>query len=875
MGYEENPRQKLEQAIAAMRQEQPDVESVKAAGERVWQRLDLERQNGHVLQVNSIRGCDDVRALLRQYQAGNLSPARALLMQDHLHECPACRKEAEKGKSGGLLQPWKQELPKARPLHFRWMAAAVATIVIAAGIYVIQDRMAVPGGSRARVESVDGALYLVSATGEQRLQAGEEVGEGQRVRTPSGSRAMLRLRDGSVVEMNERAEFSVGVRRQDTTINLERGNIIVQAAKRRTGHLYVAAPDCKVSVTGTVFSVNSGIKGSRVSVIEGEVRVAKSGSTEILHPGDQLSTNASVAPVPVLQEIAWSQNADKHLALLAEFAHLQNKVQQNVQLPGLRYESRLLSLLPQSTVLYAGVPNYADAIQQADKLFQQELQESAVLREWWQQEQGRSNGPGLEDVLQKLHDLGQYVGNEIVFSVGTSGRHTSPLIVAEVQKSGLKEFIEKLTAQRRADDHGPAPRVLDQQELMNAQSQSDKEDFLILVRPDFVAASSDLMALQNFNAQLNHGGGGFAATPFGQRLERAYSNGAGLLFAADLQQMESRRNYQNEKRELAFQQSGFADLKYLVAERKDIGGETVNHAELTFNGKRHGIASWLAAPAPMGGLDFVSPNAGAVAAGVFKNAGGAFDDVVNIASAGNSNFGTELAQAEAETKIRFKEDLANALGGELVLALDGPILPSPSWKLIAEVYNPTRLQQTFEQLVADANARPEAKGEIKLDQQEQDGLTYYTVHFTDGQKTAEVDYTFTDGYLVLGPSRALVMEAVRIHHSGNSLAKSGEFHALLPHDHYANVSALVYQNLAPVLGPITQQLTPEQLQSWQALAAETKPSMVCAYGEEDAIRVASNSRFFGLDLNTVALSALLRLSHPPERRSNGTHPMRN
>ncbi|HLK52496.1 MAG TPA: hypothetical protein VKU42_03520, partial [Candidatus Angelobacter sp.] len=38
--------------------------------------------------------------------------------------------------------------------------------------------------------------------------------------------AMLRLRDGSVVEMNERAEFGVSMGRKDTTIQLERGNII-------------------------------------------------------------------------------------------------------------------------------------------------------------------------------------------------------------------------------------------------------------------------------------------------------------------------------------------------------------------------------------------------------------------------------------------------------------------------------------------------------------------------------------------------------------------------------------------------------------------------------------------------------------------------
>lgn len=867
MAYEENPKQKLEQAIAALRQEQPDAETMKAAGDRVWQQLASEVSTSQAPQLDSIRGCEDVRALLRLHRESGLSPARALLMQDHLQECPACRKEAEKAKGRGALTAWKTELPKATPHHFRWLMAAAAVVALAVGVYVIQDRLAVPGGTRARVEQVNGPLYLVSLAGEKPLQVGDEIYEGDSVRTPGGSRAMLRLRDGSLVEVNERAQFSVGMRRQDTTIHLDRGNIIVEAAKRRTGHLYVASQDCLVSVTGTVFSVNNGIKGSRVSVIEGEVRVAESGATQILHPGDQLSTNASVGAVPVRQEISWSQNADKHLALLAELVHLENKVQEKVQLPGLRYESKLLPLLPQSTVLYAGVPNYADAIQQAGQLFQQELQESAVLREWWQQ--AHHNGPDVEEVLQKVHDLGQYVGNEIVFSMGSASGHASPLILAQVQKPGLKEFINQLLTQASPKGHNHELRILDEKELMSAQKQS-REGMFILLRPDFVAASPDITTLQSFNAQLNHAGGNFSETGFGKRLQQSYVTGAGLLFGADLQVMEKQHNYNN-----AIQQSGFADLKYLIAERKDVAGQTVNRAELTFNGRRHGIASWLAAPAPMGGLDFVSPNAGAVAAGVFKNASAEFDDLMSIASTVDSNFGIDLANAEVKTKIRFKEDLANTLGGELVLALDGPVLPVPSWKAVVEVYDPVRLQQTIEQLIADVNALPEKPGGLTLEKQEQDGLTYYTLHFMDGQKAGEIDYTFTDGYLVLGPSRAMVMEAVKTHQSGNSLAKSGGFHALLPADHYANVSALLYQNLAPVLGPISEQLSPSQLQSLQMLAAETKPSLVCAYGEEDAIRVASNSRFFGLDLNTLALSGLLRLSHPPQKQPNGLQPMRN
>ena len=90
---------------------------------------------------------------------------------------------------------------------------------------------------------------------------------------------MIRLRDGSMVEVRERSDFTIRETRRDVTIRLARGNVIVQAAKRQSGHLYVSTRDYRVAVTGTVFSVLSGMKGSRVSVIEGEVHVAQ-GSRE-------------------------------------------------------------------------------------------------------------------------------------------------------------------------------------------------------------------------------------------------------------------------------------------------------------------------------------------------------------------------------------------------------------------------------------------------------------------------------------------------------------------------------------------------------------------------------------------------------------------
>jgi len=338
-----------------------------------------------------------------------------------------------------------------------------------------------------------------------------------------------------------------------------------------------------------------------------------------------------------------------------------------------------------------------------------------------------------------------------------------------------------------------------------------------------------------------------------------------LLFAANLATMAaiqkengSRHNTEN------FSKTGLADVQYLIAERRDTAGEPLNRAELSFNGPRRGLASWLAAPAPIGGLDFVSKDAGAVASFVSKSPAQMLDDILGIAYSADGKAQAEVSQAESELNINFHKDLAETLGGEITFALDGPILPTPSWKVVAEVYNPGRLQSTIQQLVNDANQHGGNKDvHLSLEQSSANGLTFYTVHGQHGTETVEVDYTFTGGYMIIAPSRALVMNAITVQQSGNSLSKSTDFRALLPQDQHANVSAVLYQNLAPLVGPVMKQLTPAQLQSLQQLAAESKPSVVCAYGEDNAIRVASNTRFFGLDLNTMALSTLMKLAHPP------------
>ena len=65
-------------------------------------------------------------------------------------------------------------------------------------------------------------------------------------------------------------------------------------------------------------------------------------------------------------------------------------------MPGVRYESRLLPLVPEDTVVFASLPNYGESLAEAHRLFEERLQESAVLREWWRKvDPARHGGPSL------------------------------------------------------------------------------------------------------------------------------------------------------------------------------------------------------------------------------------------------------------------------------------------------------------------------------------------------------------------------------------------------------------------------------------------------------------------------------------------------
>ena len=181
------------------------------------------------------------------------------------------------------------------------------------------------------------------------------------------------------------------------------------------------------------------------------------------------------------------------------------------------------------------------------------------------------------------------------------------------------------------------------------------------------------------------------------------------------------------------------------------------------------------------------------------------------------------------------------------------------------------LQVAIDKLVQSFNRQAQKSNQpgLTLNQTQLDGRTFYTIESLGGGPAAEFDYTFADGYMLLAPSRALLLAAIKTHANGTSLAHSGSFRALFPSDNQANFSGMIYQNLSPILKPLSSQLTSGQLALVQQLAADAKPSVFCAYGGSDRIEVASSGNLFDFGQGLPTLMRLLDLSdHGTSRKAN-------
>jgi len=138
---------------------------------------------------------------------------------------------------------------------------------------------------------------------------------------------------------------------------------------------------------------------------------------------------------------------------------------------------------------------------------------------------------------------------------------------------------------------------------------------------------------------------------------------------------------------------------------------------------------------------------------------------------------------------------------------------------------------------------------VTAEHHEEQGITYHSLKIPSPQKTVDLTYAFVDEYLVIASSHETVALAVELHRIGESLGKSKEFLASLPPGHSAEASALFYEDPMAIAALSMRQASPEMAKSLLQATAATAPAVICAYGEESAIREASTSS--GVDAGMV------------------------
>jgi hypothetical protein len=742
--------------------------------------------------------------------------------------------------------------PKRSLSSMAWTLAAAAVFVGLAITLTFNYHLFLPAtGGMLQVAEVDGALLRVTGDSTAPVTAGSVVQDGGTVRTARHSGAVLTMADGSVVEMNERSELRVTERGGDSTIHLERGSIIVEASEQGSGHLYVETNECQVAVTGTVFSVTHGARGSRVSVIEGEVNVDHDDGNAVLHAGDQLTTREGLAPIPVEADIAWSRDTDRHLALLREFADLHREMKQRLPAPELRTDTRLLDSAPAGSVIYFAMPNLSETISSAHQILLEKVQTSDVLNQWWKEnvaDQGME--PHIEMLMEKVRLVGGELGPEIVFTMqlGVDGDPESVVLLTTlINQAGFRDVLAGQLEEINAHaESGPTFYIVDDP-LDLGSAGDDGEQLIFWIAGDLLVVSPHTEALQRMAGGIT-GSEAFAGSSFHGRLASVYHSGTQMVFGADVAGIiESHQGDTDASQAMAT--LGLDDADHLVIQRRTMDGASVTNAELSFARQRQGVASWLAEPAPLGVLDFISPEASGVAAFLVRNPADLLEELFASLARSSDGFQQSLDQLQADLNIDLVDDLAATLGGEFAIALDGPVLPVPAWKVVVEVYDPQGLQQTIERMVEQVNVLAAQEGcpPILLRTEELSGRRFH--HVTSENFDAPFYYTFHEGYLLAGSQAPLLQRAIDYRASGITLIRSSRFGKLLPPDGRVNFSALIYHDLGTLLEPllrhtpdgVTQKLTSGQADTVRELldSGAIGPNLTCVYGEEQSISVVN------------------------------------
>ncbi|MCX7604572.1 MAG: FecR domain-containing protein [Bryobacteraceae bacterium] len=800
---------RLEKALEAMRAETAPAAEEEAARARVWERL----------MASPEARCAGFRAMLEAYAEGRLEKSRQWLLEDHLGRCAPCRRAFAELRGA----PRAAAIPAARAtLWQRTRVWAVAAGVAALLTYAGRDRMdrwLAPAGPRAVIEQARGPVY--DAQGHP-LKAGAAIPDQALVRTAAGGRALLRLADGSRVEVNERTEFALIGAWSGTTVRMTRGDIFVEAARQRRGALRVQTRDAEARVRGTVFAVSSGLNGSMVTVLEGSVEVRNAGGGRLLKPGEIAATNPALESADVRRAVAWSAEAEKYLGVLAEFSAMEKELTRLTSAPP-RTAATVLAALPRDPVVYIAAPNLGAAMERALSLMSERAAQNTAFAEWW-------NSPDmalLRDSLSDLARISPMLGEETVFTVSLMPSGAAPVLLAPV-KPGLEQALEAELRQIRASrGHPLAWRIADGR-LTVAPTQ-DRLDWA-----------------------LRTAGEG-AATPFAQEIAAHYQRGAGWMAAIQ----PGTRLRQTTGQEFPVRFVFFEQRRTVTGDEQEM--------MLRFTPGASTLPAWLDSTGNSTAAEYFSKQANVVFAGSSREPRQIYDEMVAQMGKLRPEAAQRLAEIERKLGVRLGDDIASSLGTDFAVGIEQPAVPVPVWLAVMEVRRPATLDGSITRLVDALNQEFAAQGagqRLTLKQESSGGRSWKTL--TAEGSAASVTWTYHGGFLVAGPDRAAVERAIATREGGLTLVQQPAFRSLLPAATGVHPAGFLWVNLGDELRKLAAGLSNPALKT---MLENRGPALVTLASDGERIRAASRSSFASLLLDAMLAGRAQSVSGPAAKQA--------
>jgi hypothetical protein len=632
---------------------------------------------------------------------------------------------------------------------------------------------------------------------------------------------VLRLADGSMVDVNERTELYVTAAWSGQAVHLQRGDIIVKAARQRRGHLRVLTRDSIASVKGTVFAVSAGMGGSVVSVIEGSVAVNQPGRQVLLSPGQQAASNPAFAST-VASAVSWSPDAESYLELLRSFVKIESEL---AKLPSeLRTKSALLSYLPAGAVVYGTVPNPGLTIDRALSLAEEQSAQNATFGAWWNSETGRL----LKQMTERVQSVNSMLGDEIVFSASLAGLEEAvPIVMARVQPGKRAELSNALDGLFAVTGESPS---------------------------SYSSVSDDLMVVSNSPAHLTwalaHLGQG-AGSPFAAAIGERYQRGVGWLIGMDAAPLVTMTAKDDAP---PLQLAGMIGMKYAFLEQRAPAGAMENEVTFAFQSARTGMASWLADAGSGGAAEYLPSDALVAGYVSTREPLQLFEEFTAQITKAEPDFERGLAEMDEKLGAGFAQNLAAAFGTEAALALTGFSTSGPTWVMASVANNPAVIDGSLQKLVDTFNAElaPEDQGKrIVLSQESAGGRTWSTMK--PGALPIGITWTYDRGYLVAGSDRASAERAIATREGGSQLVWSPDFLGQLPSSAGLHPSAFGWLNPKGALGVLSMLTTNPAVTE---LVAGREPILVMFDGTSDQIHAASRTRISGVIMDLMLLEKL-------------------